>query len=41
VAAVLEGRPEWLQQLGRQRGGTIGLRPDPRLGMGGGHVEPA
>ncbi len=41
VAAVLEGRPEWLQQLGRQRGGTISLRADPRLGMGGGHVEPA
>lgn len=41
VAAVLEGRPEWLLELGRQRGGAVGLRSDPSLAISGGHVEPA
>lgn len=40
TAAVLERRPEWLEQLSRQRGGQISLRSDPSLAISGGHVEP-
>ncbi|WP_300973558.1 ribonuclease [Sphingomonas sp. LHG3406-1] len=32
---------EWLDQLGRQIGGAVSLRPDPSLAMSGGHVERA
>lgn len=41
VARVLEGKPEWLEALARQRGGAVGLRADPGLAIGGGHAEPA
>jgi hypothetical protein len=37
VAAVL--RPEWLAELGRQVGGTVGLREDPSLAISGGHAS--
>jgi hypothetical protein len=40
VAAVLEGRAGWLEQLARQRGGAVTLRADPSLAISGGHVEP-
>ena len=40
LAAVLERRPEWLEQLARQRGGLVTLRPDPALAISAGHVEP-
>jgi hypothetical protein len=40
VAAVLEAHPGWLEQLARQRGGSITLRADPLLAISGGHVEP-
>jgi hypothetical protein len=36
VTAAL--RPEWLEELGRQVGGTARLHPDPSLAMSGGHV---
>ncbi|WP_338501872.1 ribonuclease [Sphingomonas kaistensis] len=39
VAAAL--RPEWLDQLGRQIGGSVALREDTGLAMSGGHAEPA
>jgi hypothetical protein len=32
---------EWLEQLGRQLGGAIGLRADPALPMSGGYAENA
>lgn len=38
VAAAL--RPEWLEQLGRQVGGSVGLREDASLAISGGHAEP-
>jgi hypothetical protein len=41
VIAVLESRPDWLEQLSRQAGGAIGLRADAALPMSGGHAEPA
>jgi hypothetical protein len=37
VAAAL--RPEWLVELGRQVGGTVGLREDPSLAISGGHAS--
>ncbi|HVM37076.1 MAG TPA: ribonuclease [Sphingomicrobium sp.] len=39
VVAVLESRPDWLDQLGRQLGGRVGLRADTKLPMCGGHVD--
>jgi hypothetical protein len=39
--AWLTARPELVAALERARGGGIGLRADPGLGMAGGHVEPA
>jgi ribonuclease G len=39
VIAVLERKPEWLQALGAQVGGTVGLRADPALPMSGGYAE--
>lgn len=41
IIAVLEAKPDWLQQLASQVGGSIGLRADPSLTMSGGHVERA
>ena len=41
VIAVFERNPEWMAELGRQLGGSVGLRPDPALPMSGGHAEPA
>lgn len=41
VMAMLERRPEWLDALARQVGGSIGLRPDPALPMSGGYAEKA
>ncbi len=39
--AWLAARPALVAALGQARGGSIGLRADPGLGMAGGHVEPA
>ncbi len=41
VVAVLDDRPEWLEMLGRQLGGSIALRADAGLAMDGGHVAPS
>lgn len=41
VTAVLEQHPTWLEALGRQLGGRIGLRADPALPMSGGYAENA
>lgn len=40
VAAVLEQRPIWLEELGRRVGGHVTLRADPRLAISGAHAEP-
>ena len=37
----LADRPDLMAQLGRARGGIVGLRADPAQGRAGGHVEPA
>jgi hypothetical protein len=39
VIAVLERSPQWLDALGRQLGGNIGLRADAALPMSGGYAE--
>ena len=39
VIALLEQRPAWLEALGRQLGGNIGLRADAALPMSGGYAE--
>ncbi|MEO7602086.1 MAG: ribonuclease [Sphingomicrobium sp.] len=39
IVRLLEGHPEWLASLARQRGGEVALRADPKLTMSGGHVE--
>ena len=41
VISVLEQKAEWLEALGRQLGGAIGLRADAALPMSGGYAEPA
>jgi hypothetical protein len=41
VTAILERRPDWLEALGRQLGGNIGLRVDAALPMSGGYAENA
>jgi hypothetical protein len=41
ILAVLEGKPDWLDELGRQVGGEISLRADPALPMSGGYAEKA
>lgn len=38
MKALLEDRPAWLAQLGAQLGGTVSLRADPHIGIGGGYV---
>ena len=40
VIAALEKHSEWLDALGRQLGGNIGLRADASLTMSGGYAEP-
>lgn len=40
VIAVLERNPDWIEALAAQIGGAVGLRVDPRIGMGAGHAEP-
>jgi hypothetical protein len=39
VIAALERKPEWVQSLGGQVGGAVGLRADPALPMSGGYAE--
>ena len=39
VIAILEQHPAWLDALGRQLGGNIGLRADAALPMSGGYAE--
>ena len=39
VIAILERNPTWLEALGRQLGGNIGLRSDAALPMSGGYAE--
>lgn len=41
VIAILEKNRAWLDELGRQLGGNIGLRADPSLAMSGGYAENA
>jgi hypothetical protein len=41
VVTVLDSRPEWLEALGRQTGGTVSLRADAALPMSGGYAENA
>ena len=41
VIAVLQSRADWLEELGRQVGGTIGLRADGALPISGGYAEQA
>ena len=41
VVAVLVGKPDWLDALARQVGGSIGLRADSALPMSGGYAEAA
>ena len=39
VIALIEQRPHWLEALGRQLGGNVGLRADAALPMSGGYAE--
>ena len=39
VVAVLEKRPDWLNQLGKQVGGAVTLHADPSIAMSAGHAE--
>ena len=39
--AVIENQRDWLDVLGRQLGGNIGLRADPSLSMSGAYAENA
>jgi Ribonuclease G/E len=41
VAKILEAHPDWLEALGRQLGGALGLRADPVLPMSGAYAESA
>jgi hypothetical protein len=41
VIAVFEAQPGWIEQLGRQLGGAIGLRAEPKLPISGGYAENA
>ena len=40
-AVITALRPDWLDLLGRQVGGTVTLREDASLAMSAGHAEPA
>jgi hypothetical protein len=39
VAAVMEGRADWLEALSRQVGGAVSLRADAKLPISGGYAE--
>ena len=39
VAAVITGRPQWIEALARQLGGAITLRAEPSLPIHGGYAE--
>ena len=41
VVAVLESRPEWVEALSRQVGGTVGLRADAAVPISGAYAESA
>jgi hypothetical protein len=41
VVASLSGQPDWLERLGRQIGGAVGLRADAALPISGGYAENA
>lgn len=41
IAGVIERNPHWRDRLARALGGAVGLRVDPTLAMGSGHVEAA
>ena len=41
VAAQLERKPDWIEQLSRQVGGAVTLRADPTLAMSGAYAEKA
>jgi hypothetical protein len=41
VVAVLDTKPDWIEQLSRQVGGGVSLRADPGLPMSGGYAEKA
>jgi ribonuclease G len=41
LTAALRQRPDWLEALARQLGGTVGLRPDEDLPMSGGYAKTA
>jgi hypothetical protein len=41
VIALFGSHPAWLDELGRQIGGAVGLRADPALPMSGGYAENA
>lgn len=40
-AVISAVQPEWIDALARQVGGAIGLRPDPKTSMSGGHAVSA
>jgi len=39
VIAMLDAKPEWLEQLSRQVGGSVALRADPAIAMSGGDAQ--
>ncbi|HYC63090.1 MAG TPA: hypothetical protein VEC14_00045, partial [Reyranellaceae bacterium] len=39
VIAVLGSRPDWLEALGRQVGGSVALRAEPKLPISAGYAE--
>jgi hypothetical protein len=39
VIARIEANPGWVQELARRIGTSVGLQPDPRLAISGGHVH--
>ncbi|MEO5775244.1 MAG: ribonuclease [Sphingomicrobium sp.] len=39
VIRVLESRPDWIERLARQVGGTVGLRTEPNLAISGAYAE--
>lgn len=39
VISALEAKPDWLEQLSRQVGGTVTLRADPSIAMSAGHAQ--
>lgn len=41
LTVIFERNPAWIDQLARQVGGAVTLRPDPAMPMSGGYAEPA